>query len=340
MNDNNKEVRSINKNIRSSVRKLNPILKSLVGKKVEIAIRNLSFSEKRITKDIKKTISSAVANAENNFQYDIDKLFIKEAYCGKQVIMKRFRARAKGRAAPILKPYSNLTIILSEKQNKEVKHGPKVNPVGLRLGINRGWDSVWYAKKKDFGNYLIEDYKIREFVKKNVVNSGVSKVMIERTSKKCFVTIYTSRPGFVIGKKGSDIEKIKGKISKITSNEVVLNIKEIKKPETNSYLVAENIAQQLVKRVSYRRAMKRAMQSALRLGARGIKVSISGRLGGNEIARTEWLREGSIPSHTLRADIDYAEAEALTTYGILGIKVWIYKGEIFTKEFSQETNKK
>ena len=218
--------------------------------------------------------------------------------------------------------------------------GQKINPIGLRLGINRGWDSVWYAKKKNFGNYLIEDCRIRDYIKKNVVNSGVSKVMIERTLKKCFITIYTSRPGFVIGKKGSDIEKIKVKLSKLTLNEVILNIKEVKKPETNSYLVAENIAQQLVKRISFRRAMKRAMQSALRLGARGIKVAVSGRLGGNEIARTEWLREGSIPAHTLRADIDYAEAEALTTYGIIGVKVWIYKGEIFTREFSQETNKK
>ena len=218
--------------------------------------------------------------------------------------------------------------------------GQKVNPVGFRLGINRGWDSVWYAKKKDFGNYLIEDFKIRDYIKKNVVNSGVSKVMIERTSKKCFVTIYTSRPGFVIGKKGSDIEKIKNKLSKLSLTEITLNIKEVKKPETNSYLVAENIAQQLVKRISYRRAMKRSMQAALRLGAKGIKVSISGRLGGNEIARTEWLRNGSIPSHTLRADIDYAEAEALTTYGIIGIKVWIYKGEVFANEFNQETNKK
>ena len=218
--------------------------------------------------------------------------------------------------------------------------GQKVNPVGLRLGVNRGWDSVWYARKKDFGNYLIEDFRIREYIKKNVTNSGVSKVMIERTSKKCFVTIYTSRPGFVIGKKGSDIEKIKGKLSKLTINEIVLNIKEVKKPETNSFLVAENIAQQLVKRISFRRAMKRAMQSALRLGVKGIKVAISGRLGGNEIARTELLREGSVPAHTLRADIDYAESEALTTYGIIGVKVWIYKGEIFTKEFSQETNKK
>jgi len=218
--------------------------------------------------------------------------------------------------------------------------GQKVNPVGFRLGINRGWDSIWYAKKSDFGKNLIEDHKIREFIKKNVVNSGVARVMIERSAKKCFVTIYTSRPGFVIGKKGSDIEKIKKKLSKFTKFEVNLNIKEIKKPELNSYLVAENIAQQLVKRISYRRAMKRAMQSALRLGAKGIKVMISGRLGGNEIARTEWLREGSIPLHTLRADVDYAEAEALTTYGMIGVKVWIYKGEIFSGDFSQETNKK
>ena len=216
--------------------------------------------------------------------------------------------------------------------------GQKVNPIGLRVGINRGWDSIWFAKKNEYGKLLIEDYKIRAYIKKNVVNSGVSQVIIERTSKKCIVSIYTSRPGFVIGKKGSDIEKIKGKLSNLTTNEVILNIKEVKKPETNSYLVAENIAQQLVKRVSYRRAMKRAMQSALRLGVKGIKVAISGRLGGNEIARTEWLREGSVPSHTLRADIDYAEAEALTTYGIIGVKVWIYKGEIFSKEYNQETN--
>ena len=216
--------------------------------------------------------------------------------------------------------------------------GQKVNPVGFRLGVNRGWDSVWYAKKKDFGNYLIEDFKIREYIKKNVINSGVSKVMIERTSNKCYVTIYTSRPGFVIGKKGSDIDKIKNNLSKFTKNEVALNIKEVKKPETNAYLVAENIAQQLVKRISYRRAMKRAMQSCLRLGAKGIKVSVSGRLGGNEIARTEWLRDGSIPSHTLRADIDYGIARANTTYGICGIKVWIFKGEKFDNVVKSNNN--
>jgi len=214
--------------------------------------------------------------------------------------------------------------------------GQKVNPIGLRLGVNRGWDSIWFAKKKDFGKYLIEDFKIRQYIKKSIVNSGVSEIIIERSSKKCTVSIHTSRPGFVIGKKGADIEKIKKNISKITNNEVAVNIKEIKKPELNANLVAENIAQQLVKRIAYRRAMKRAMQSAMRLNAKGIKVMVSGRLAGNEIARTEWLREGSIPLHTLRTNVDYGEAEALTTYGIIGVKVWIYKGELFNKDVEKE----
>jgi len=214
--------------------------------------------------------------------------------------------------------------------------GQKVNPIGIRLKINRTWDSVWFAKKKKYGTYLIEDFKIRKYINKTIKNSGVSKILIERPSKKCAVTIYTSRPGFVIGKKGSDIEKIKINISKITNDEVSVNIKEIRKPELDSYLVAENIAQQLEKRVAYRKAMKRAMSSALRLGAKGIKVTVSGRLGGNEIARTEWLREGSIPLHTLRADVDYAEAEASTTYGIIGVKVWIYKGIVFQKDLQKK----
>ena len=218
--------------------------------------------------------------------------------------------------------------------------GQKVNPIGLRLGINRGWDSIWFAKKREYGNLLIEDYKIRDYIKKNVTNSGVSQVIIERTSKKCIVSIYTSRPGFVIGKKGSDVDRIKKNISKITSSEVSLNIKEIKKPELNAYLVAENIAQQLVKRIAYRKTMKRAIQSALRLGAKGIRVCLAGRLAGNEIARTEWLREGSVPLHTFRADVDYAEAEALTTYGLIGVKVWIYKGEIFTNNLSKDNKEK
>jgi len=216
--------------------------------------------------------------------------------------------------------------------------GQKVNPIGLRLGINRGWDSIWFSKKREYGKFLIEDYKIREYVKKNVVNSGISQVIIERTSKKCIISIYTSRPGFVIGKKGSDIDKIKKNLSKISSTEVSLNKKEVKKPELNAYLVAENITQQLVKRIAFRKTMKRAIQSALRLGAKGIRVCLSGRLAGNEIARTEWAREGSVPLHTFRADVDYAEKEALTTYGMIGVKVWIYKGEIFLKD--SKTNNK
>ena len=214
--------------------------------------------------------------------------------------------------------------------------GQKVNPIGLRLGINRDWDSLWFAKKKEYGKFLIEDFKIRNYINKNITNSGISEIIIERPAKKCIVTIHTSRPGFVIGKKGSDIVKIKKNIGKISNSEITINIKEIKKPELNSYLVAENIAQQLVKRIAFRRTMKRAMQSALRLGAKGIKVCLSGRLAGNEIARTEWLREGSVPLHTLRANVDYAEAEALTTYGIIGVKVWIYKGDIFERRFKKE----
>ena len=214
--------------------------------------------------------------------------------------------------------------------------GQKINPIAFRLGVNRGWDSIWFAKKKEFGKYLIEDFKIRKYIKKNILNSGVSDIIIERSGKKLIVSIHTSRPGFVIGKKGADIEKIKKNVYKISKeSEVTINIKEIKKPELNSYLVAENIATQLVKRIAYRRAIKRAIQSAMRLGALGIKVMVSGRLAGNEIARTEWERDGSVPSHTLRANIDYGTAEALTTYGIIGIKVWIYKGQLFEKDVDQ-----
>ena len=215
--------------------------------------------------------------------------------------------------------------------------GQKVNPIGMRLQINRTWDSRWYADTKDYGDLLMEDIKIREFVNEECKQAGISRVIIERPHKKCRVSIHTARPGVIIGKKGADIEKIKKNVLKISNdNEVTINIKEIKKPELNSYLVAENIATQVVKRIAYRRAIKRAMQSAMRLGCLGIKVMVSGRLAGNEIARTEWEREGSIPAHTLRANIDYGTAEALTTYGIIGIKVWIYKGQLFEKDIEKE----
>ncbi len=206
--------------------------------------------------------------------------------------------------------------------------GHKVNPVGLRLGINRTWDSRWFAKSGEYGKLLHEDMAIRDHVKKQQRAAGISKVVIERPHRKCRVTVHTARPGVLIGKKGSDIEKLRGEIAKLTASEVHLNILEVRKPEIDATLVAEGIAQQLERRVAFRRAMKRAVQSALRLGALGIRINVSGRLGGAEIARLEWYREGRVPLHTLRADIDFGYGKAETAYGIIGIKVWIFKGEI------------
>ena len=205
--------------------------------------------------------------------------------------------------------------------------GQKVNPIGLRLGINRTWDSRWYADG-DYAKMLHEDLKLRDLLKGKLVQAGVSRVVIERPAKKARVTIHTARPGVVIGKKGADIDKLRKDISAMTEGEVFLNIVEVRKPETDAQLVAESIAQQLERRVAFRRAMKRAMQSAMRLGAKGVRINVSGRLGGAEIARTESYHEGRVPRHTLRADIDYGFAEAKTTYGIIGVKAWIFKGEV------------
>ena len=211
--------------------------------------------------------------------------------------------------------------------------GQKSNPIGLRLQINRTWDSRWYADGADYGRLLLEDLKIRKYILKELPQAAISKVVIERPAKLCRVSVYAARPGVIIGKKGADIEKLRKDLSALTEGEVHLNIVEIRKPEVDAQLVAENIAQQLERRVAFRRAMKRSMQSAMRLGAKGVRINVSGRLGGAEIARMEWYREGRVPLHTLRADIDYGFAEAKTTYGIIGIKVWVYKGEIF--DFSQ-----
>src|SRR5687767_9502521 len=207
--------------------------------------------------------------------------------------------------------------------------GQKVNPIGLRLGVNRTWDSRWYAGKSEYGTLLHEDMKIRKELLRLLKQAAVSKIVIERPHKKCRVTIHSARPGVVIGKKGADIEKLRRIVAALTKSDVVINIVEIRKPELDAQLVAESIAQQLERRVAFRRAMKRAVGNAMRLGALGIKVNVAGRLNGAEIARSEWYREGRVPLHTLRADIDYGFAEALTTYGIIGVKVWIYKGEVF-----------
>ena len=209
--------------------------------------------------------------------------------------------------------------------------GQKVNPHGIRLGINKTWSSRWYSKS-EYSKLLHQDLKIKSYVESKLKSASISKINIERAAKKLRVSIFSSRPGIIIGKKGADIESLKNNLSKLSNLEVFLDIKEVRKPEVEAKLVAENIANQLEKRISFRRAMKKSVQSAMRLGAKGVKVVCSGRLGGAEIARTEKYHEGSVPLHTLRGDIDYATAEADTTYGICGIKVWINKGEILTKD--------
>jgi small subunit ribosomal protein S3 len=223
--------------------------------------------------------------------------------------------------------------------------GQKANPIGLRLGINRTWDSRWFAARQEYAKLLHQDLKIRKELKQKLNAAGVSRIIIERPHKKCRVTIYAARPGVVIGKKGADIDKLRKDVAVLTEGEVFLNLVEVRKPEIDSQLVAESIAQQLERRVAFRRAMKRSIQSAMRLGAKGIRMNLSGRLGGAEIARMEWYREGRVPLHTLRADIDMGFAEALTTYGIIGVKVWIFKGEVLEhdpmaqdKRWSQEAS--
>jgi small subunit ribosomal protein S3 len=210
--------------------------------------------------------------------------------------------------------------------------GQKVNPLGFRLGINRTWDSRWYAGDETYASMLHEDLALREYLRQRLQQAGLSKVVIERPAKKARITIHTARPGVVIGKKGADIEVLRKELSTKTGGEVHLNIVEIRKPEIDAQLVAENIAQQLLRRIAFRRAMKRAVQSAMRLGAQGIRINCGGRLGGAEIARTEWYREGQVPLHTLRADIDYGTATANTTYGACGVKVWIFRGEILEQD--------
>ena len=210
--------------------------------------------------------------------------------------------------------------------------GQKINPTGFRLAVSRNWASRWYASNRDFSKMLLEDIQVRDFLKKKLKNASVGRVLIERPAKNARVTIYSARPGVVIGKKGEDIELLKASLQKLVGVPVHVNIEEVRKPEIDAQLIADGISQQLERRIMFRRAMKRAMQNAMRMGAQGIKIMSSGRLNGIEIARTEWYREGRVPLHTLRADIDYATSEAATTYGIIGIKCWIFKGEILAHD--------
>lgn len=216
--------------------------------------------------------------------------------------------------------------------------GQKVHPTGIRLGIVKDWSSRWYASSKDFSNTLCADIKVREFLQEKLAQAGISRIQIDRPARNAKITVYTARPGVIIGKSGKEIENLRDEVNSILNIPVHISIEEVRKPELDAKLVAESVAQQLEKRVMFRRAMKRAVTTAMRLGAKGIKICVSGRLGGSEIARSEWYREGRVPLHTLRADIDYGLGEAFTTYGVIGVKVWIFKGEIIGDREQAETN--
>lgn len=301
------------------------VLDQIKGKDVATAAAMLNYSPRLAAEIIGKVLKSAVANAENNLGMDVSKLYVEEVSADQGPTMKRIRPRAQGRAYRILKRSCHISIILNEIRRYEM--GQKVNPHGLRVGIIKDWDAKWYAEK-DFADNLVEDVKIRKFIKKRLYDAGISKITIERTAGRVKISVYTAKPGIVIGKNGASIEALKAELQKMTAQKVAVNIEEVKRPELDAQLVAENIALQLENRVTFRRAMKQAMGRTMKFGAKGIKTMVSGRLGGADIARGESYHEGTIPLQTLRADIDYGFAEADTTYGKLGVKVWIYKGEV------------
>ena len=295
---------------RVSVQKACFVLDAIRGKDVKTALGIVTYNPRYASEIITKLLKSAIANAENNNGMNIDDLYVEECYANKGPTMKRIRPRAQ-----------------------------KVNPHGLRVGVIKDWDSKWYAESS-FADYLVEDYNIRKFLKKKLYSAGVSKIEIERAADRVKVIIYTAKPGVVIGKGGAEIEKVKAEVQKLTDKKLIVDIKEVKRPDRDAQLVAENIALQLENRVSFRRAMKSTMGRTMRAGAKGIKTSVSGRLGGADMARTEFYSDGTIPLQTLRADIDYGFAEADTTYGKVGVKVWIYKGEVLPTKGTKEGSDK
>ena len=285
---------------RSSAQKVRLVADLIRGKKVSQALDILTYTNKKAAVLVKKVLESAIANAEHNDGADIDDLKVTKIFVDEGPSMKRIMPRAKGRADRILKRTSHI----------------------------KPWNSTWFANTKEFADNLDSDFKVRQYLTKELAKASVSRIVIERPAKSIRVTIHTARPGIVIGKKGEDVEKLRKVVADIAGVPAQINIAEVRKPELDAKLVADSITSQLERRVMFRRAMKRAVQNAMRLGAKGIKVEVSGRLGGAEIARTEWYREGRVPLHTLRADIDYNTSEAHTTYGVIGVKVWIFKGEI------------
>jgi small subunit ribosomal protein S3 len=299
---------------RSSAQKVRLVADLIRGKKVSQALDILTYTNKKAAVLVKKVLESAIANAEHNDGADIDETHY--AAC-----QRSCRSHPEAHQPHYCGCVRSLRLW-------RLAMGQKVHPNGIRLGIVKPWNSTWFANTKEFADNLDSDFKVRQFLTKELAKASVSRIVIERPAKSIRVTIHTARPGIVIGKKGEDVEKLRTVVANIAGVPAQINIAEVRKPELDAKLVADSITSQLERRVMFRRAMKRAVQNAMRLGAKGIKVEVSGRLGGAEIARTEWYREGRVPLHTLRADIDYNTSEAHTTYGVIGVKVWIFKGEI------------
>ena len=322
---------------RVSVQKACFVLDAIRGKDVQTALGIVTYNPRYASSLIEKLLKSAIANAENNNGMSAENLYVEECYANKGPTMKRVKPRAQGRAYRIEKRMSHITIVLNERE--EAVMGQKVNPHGMRVGVIKDWDSRWYAEA-DFADNLIEDHEIRTYLKKRLYSAGISKIEIERASDRIKIIVHTAKPGVVIGKGGAEIEKLKAEVQKMTDKKLFVDIKEVKRPDRDAQLVAESIAQQLENRVSFRRAMKSTMGRSMKAGVLGIKTAVGGRLGGADIARTEFYSEGTIPLQTLRADIDYGFAEADTTYGKLGVKVWIYKGEVLPTKGNKEGSDK
>ena len=320
------------KYLRISPRKVKIVADLIRGKSLEQATAILLTTPKAASEPLLKLLKSAAANAENNHKMDPENLYVSEVFATPGPIIKRIMPRAQGRAYRINKRTSHVTLAVAEKEEgRRQNMGQKVNPHGLRVGVIKDWDSRWYARNEKVGDLVVEDYNLRKYLKKTLYSAGIPKIEIERDNAKIKIYLHCARPGVVIGKGGTEIERLRLELEKKLGKPVALNIVEVKSPDTNAQLVAENIAQQLEKRIAFRRAMKNAMGRAMRSGARGIKVMCSGRLAGAEIARNECYHDGTIPLQTIRADIEYGFAEAATTYGRIGVKVWIYKGEVLSQ---------
>ena len=295
---------------------------------VDDALSTLQFAPQAASEPVYKVLASAVANAEQTDNLKRGDLYVSQAFVDEGMTMRRIRPRAKGSASRILKRSSHITVVVEPTdQPGGLSMGQKINPYGFRLGISTDHKSRWYADKL-YSAYVGEDVKIRRLLTKGLERAGISSVEIERTRDRVRVDIYTARPGIVIGRNGAEAERVRGELEKLTGKQVQLNILEVKNPEIDAQLVAQGVAEQLASRVQFRRAMRKAQQSAMRGGAQGIRIQCSGRLGGAEMSRSEFYREGRVPLHTLRADIDYGFHEAKTTFGRIGVKVWIYKGDV------------